>query len=272
MADQNGWIKIHRKMLEWEWYSDSNVKAVFLHLLLTANREPKRWQGIEVKRGQVVTGRNKLSKTLNISEQTIRTCINKLKSTNEITIKSTNRFTIITIINFDTYQSTTQPTNQQNDQQANQQLTNNQPTTNQQLTTNKKLRSKEGEEDKNTGKKKTKRKKSSQRENGALCRAVVEYLNQKTGKRYNPSATKTKALIKARESEGFTFGEFKRAIDNKVTTWTGTKWEKFLRPETLFSPKLDGYVNENPASQLMSDKERQSQLAGEIFLAEVEGE
>ncbi len=139
-SPKTGWIKIHRKMQEWEWYDDSDTKALFLHLLLTANREDGVWHGIKVKRGQVVTGRKMLAEMLGISEQKIRTCIKRLKSTNEITSKSTNKFTIITLINYDTYQKKEKGSNQQINQDSNQQSTSNQPAINQQSTTNKKLK------------------------------------------------------------------------------------------------------------------------------------
>ena len=100
----NGWIKLHRKFLTWEWYQNSHMVHLFIHLLLNANHEPCRWQGIEVQRGQLVTGRKKLSDQTGISEQSVRTCLNYLKSTNEIASKSTNKFSIITICNYDSYQ------------------------------------------------------------------------------------------------------------------------------------------------------------------------
>jgi hypothetical protein len=125
-----GWIKLHRKFIEWGWYKTPYMTQLFIHLLLIANRESKMWQGVEVKRGQIITGRKKISEDTGISEQTIRTCFERLKSTNELTIKSTNKFSIITITNYDNYQNTTDKINQQINQDANQQSTNNQPTTN----------------------------------------------------------------------------------------------------------------------------------------------
>jgi len=57
----SGFIKLHRKIIEWEWYDDINTKCLFLHLLLTCNFEDKKWRGIDIKRGQIVTGRNRLA-------------------------------------------------------------------------------------------------------------------------------------------------------------------------------------------------------------------
>ena len=127
----NSFIKLYRGMLEWEWFRDSKMVHLYIHLLLKANFVDGRFQGHEVKRGQLITGRNALSKDTGISTQSIRTCLDKLKSTNEITIKSTNDFSLITIVKYDIYQcfdktSTSKSTNQ---------LTNEQPASNQQVTT-----------------------------------------------------------------------------------------------------------------------------------------
>ena len=131
--DNSGYIKLHRSMLSWEWYSDNNVKSVFLHLLLTANYEPKRWQGRVIERGELITSRGHLAAECGLSVQQTRTALKKLQSTGEIVIKSTSQFTLITICNYANYQDRTndeQPTN-------NQQSTSNQPANNQQITTTK---------------------------------------------------------------------------------------------------------------------------------------
>ncbi len=98
-----GWIKLHRKLTKWEWYQDGNTTRLFLHLLLMANHQDGRWQGIEVKRGQHITGRKRLAKDLKLSEKKIRTSLNKLKTANEVTIESTSMYSIVTITNYNTY-------------------------------------------------------------------------------------------------------------------------------------------------------------------------
>jgi hypothetical protein len=130
----NGWIKLHRQFQKWEWYADSHTVHLFVHLLLSANHEEGRWKGITIKRGQFVTGRKQLHSQTHISEQTLRTCLERLKSTNEITIQVTNRFSVITITNYEKYQQSDFEVTSKSTSQ----LTNNQPATNQQLTTNKK--------------------------------------------------------------------------------------------------------------------------------------
>ena len=119
----NGYIKLHRQLLDWGWYKDQNTKAVFLHLLMTASYKDNVFNGYHIKPGQVVCGRKQLAHDLGLSESTIRTSLKHLISTNEITIKSTNRFSIITIENWGKYQLNDVEINQQINQQPNHQLT-----------------------------------------------------------------------------------------------------------------------------------------------------
>lgn len=140
----DGFIKLHRGLLEWGWYKDANTMRVFMDILLNANYHDGEYMGHPIKAGQCVIGRKALSERLGISEQSVRTALSHLKSTGEITIKTTNKFSVATVENWAKYQIGESETNQQINQQTNQQLTNNQPTTNQQLTTSKKGRREEG--------------------------------------------------------------------------------------------------------------------------------
>lgn len=100
----DGWIKLHRSLLDWDWYSDINTKILFIHLLLKANFEEKSWRGIIINRGELFTSINHLSIELGISEKQIRNSLKKLKSTNEIDIKGASNGTMITICKYDYYQ------------------------------------------------------------------------------------------------------------------------------------------------------------------------
>ena len=121
----NGFVKIHRQMVEWGWYDDPNTKALFLHLLLTATYKDAEYRGYKLKPGDVVVGFNALSKQLGMSVKQVRTAMAHLEQTGEITRKATNRFSIVTIANWELYQlEDEQPTN--NQQTTNKQLTNNQ--------------------------------------------------------------------------------------------------------------------------------------------------
>lgn len=74
---------------------------------------------------------------------------------------------------------------------------------------------------------------------------IIEYLNSKSGKNYRTSGAKTQDLINARLNEGFTLEDFYKVIDIKVAEWKGNDMDKFLRPETLFSNKFEGYLNQD---------------------------
>lgn len=104
MQELNGYIKLYRKLVQWGWYQDNVVKSLFLHFLLTASFKDFEWMGYHLKAGQIVTGRQRLAKELGFTEQQIRTGIKKLESTKEITSKTTNKYTIITVMNWEDYQ------------------------------------------------------------------------------------------------------------------------------------------------------------------------
>ena len=99
-----GWIKLHRQLVHWEWYQDSVVKAVFIHLLLCACHSSKSIRGIELKPGMVLTSLYRLSGDLGLSAMQIRTALKKLEETGEITKQSTHKYSLITVNNFAQYQ------------------------------------------------------------------------------------------------------------------------------------------------------------------------
>lgn len=129
------WIKIHNKLLDWEWASCPETMALWIHILLRANYEDKRWQGITIPRGSFVTSVDNLASTTGLSAQQVRTSLKRLISTSEITSKSTNRFTIITVCKYDSYQLNEESINKQNNKPNNNQATNEQQTDNKQITT-----------------------------------------------------------------------------------------------------------------------------------------
>ena len=101
----SGWIKLHRQLLKWEWWEDHNTTRLFVYFLLEANHAPKKWKGVVIDSGQFVTSIRRITKETGLSMQQTRTSINKLKSTHEITHKSTSKYTVISICNWDIYQN-----------------------------------------------------------------------------------------------------------------------------------------------------------------------
>lgn len=140
-----GYVKIHRRMLGWEWYTDANVMRVFLHCLLNASFQAHQWRGVTIERGQFITSVAALAGELELTPMQVRTALGKLQSTNEITITATNKNSVITICNYGDYQDDTdgqQQTEQQTGKRAN-----NKQTTNKQQTNN--IRREEGNNDNN---------------------------------------------------------------------------------------------------------------------------
>jgi hypothetical protein len=99
-----GHILLHRKIVDWEWYSDANTMRLFVHLLITANWEPKKWKGIPVNRGQRITSLGKLAEELNLSVKQIRVSLAKLNRAGDVASRGASNFTTITLINYDLYQ------------------------------------------------------------------------------------------------------------------------------------------------------------------------
>ena len=103
-----GWIKLHRKLIEWEWYSDHNTKALFIHCLLKANIKDKTWRGINIKKGQFFTSFSNLAFELDMSVKKIRNAVSKLEKTGEIKHEGASNGTKITVCNYGTYQWSTE--------------------------------------------------------------------------------------------------------------------------------------------------------------------
>lgn len=124
-------VKVYRKFMEWEWYTDVNTKTLFLHCLLRANWKPGRWKGINYNAGEFITSLPSLAEESGLSIQQVRTSLDKLISTGEITSKVTDSVTgkkltknrIITINNWNSYQGDNSQTNSQNNSQTNRKAT-----------------------------------------------------------------------------------------------------------------------------------------------------
>jgi len=206
-----GFVKLHRQFLNWEWYDDINTKVLFLHLLLKANFKDKNWQGIEIKRGQLLTSVQHLAIETQLSVQQVRTSLDKLASTQEINKQTTSRYTLVGLVNYNEYQTN------------NKQITNKQQTDNKRITTTKEVLTEQ------------------EREEG---KEIIDYLNLKTGKNFRTSES-NKKLINARLNEKYNLEDFKKVIDIKSQEWLETEMSKFLRPSTLFrGSNFENYINQ----------------------------
>ena len=101
----NGFIKIHRSLLEWEWWDDKNTFRLFMTILLLANWKDKRWHGKVIPRGSFWTSLESLSKKSGLTLKQTRTSLNKLIATGEVASKGANDGRLITVVKYDFYQS-----------------------------------------------------------------------------------------------------------------------------------------------------------------------
>lgn len=122
----DGWVKLHRQLIERGWLKNPKLLTFWIYCLLKATHEPFKakvgFQEVQLEAGQFIFGLRKASEESFLSIQTIRTCLDTLKRWGNITLKSTNKFSVISIINWESYQCA--------DFENNKPLTNKQQTTN----------------------------------------------------------------------------------------------------------------------------------------------
>lgn len=121
----SGYVKLHRSLKEWEWYSDEAATRLFIHLLIEVNWKPGRWRGVDIPAGSMVTSLEKMAASLCWDRSKLRRTLDKLKSTGEVNIKTTNHWTLVTVGNWAKYQED----DKQTDQPKRQQTTDHRPTT-----------------------------------------------------------------------------------------------------------------------------------------------
>lgn len=105
MHNLAGYISLYRKMMDWEWYCNIPAKVLYIHLLLKSNYKDNSWEGIEIRRGQCISSVSKLAKETGLTDSQVKTALKNLQKTKEIEIATiANRYTMITICKYDTYQ------------------------------------------------------------------------------------------------------------------------------------------------------------------------
>lgn len=125
-----GFVAFPRGLTAWEWYDDHNTCRLFFHLMLTVNWEPKNWHGIVIEAGSRVASIQVLADETGLTVQNIRTSIKRLKSTGYLTIKTTNKYSVLSLENWKEISGANKLSNKQstgNQQAANNQLTTTKP-------------------------------------------------------------------------------------------------------------------------------------------------
>ena len=230
----NNDVLINRKILGWEWYKDVNTYKLFTHLIYKANYEDSMYRGIKVLRGQIYTGLDLLKFETGLTMQQTRTAIKKLISTNDITSKTTNKYRLITVLNYNKYQLTNKQLNKQSNKQNKQSVTST-------LTASKEY--KEHKEYKEEDIKDTIVQ--------IPYKEIVDILNKKIDTNFSFNTTNTRTKIKARwnerlkdkKSPDVIFKEFILCINNAYEYWKKKNDFNFMRPKTLFNGDMENRVN-----------------------------
>ena len=104
MCTDNGYMKLFRKISEWEWYDDPVTFKVFLHFLITARWQDGSWHGIEIKRGEVLESLPSIALKNGLTVRNVRTAIHHLIDTNSVTIRKVGRCHIYKVSEYEKYQ------------------------------------------------------------------------------------------------------------------------------------------------------------------------
>lgn len=131
-----GWVKLHRNLKDWEWYDDINATRLLIHLLLSVNFEDKKWRGTLIKSGSMVLSWKSLSNDCGLSIQKCRTAMYKLKECGQVTIKSTSKYQVVTLLKWGKLQQDYSDVNKQ----INIDPTNKQQSNNNEITTTKEVK------------------------------------------------------------------------------------------------------------------------------------
>lgn len=230
-----GWIKLNRSIQEnWLWEEKPfDKKSAWIDLLLMANHKNNKFplgnEIIEVEQGSFITSEIKLMNRWGWSKTKLRNFLKLLESEKMITKVVDRKKTTISIVNYKVYQGS-----------EDQEKTTEKPQEDQEKTIEK------PQEDTNKNDNNEKNDK-----NNIMVAEIISYLNEKTGKNFKSGVAKNRDLIKARLKEGYSVEDFKKVIDIKVAEWLNDEnMSKFLRPETLFSNKFEGYLNQKPKQEV----------------------
>lgn len=220
-----GWIKVHRKILQWQWITSPNHVALMAAILLRANFKETKWRKITISPGQLLTGRKQLSIWTGLSEQQVRTTLRDLINSKEITSKSFSKFSVITITNWSKYQQDQGASTSR----APQQSTSNQPAINQQITTSKNA-------------KKVKKEKNINNHDPFLD--WLKTFQEITGRK-NGDTKDARRFVAKLDQQGFTLEDCSLVCKSKFMEWgQDEKMSKYVNTSTLFGNKFERYLDD----------------------------
>lgn len=258
--ENQGFIKVYRKMLKWEWFTEPNTSHLFMYLLLSANYTPQKWHGNVIQRGQLLTNLKDIQKDTGISLQSVRTCLKRLVKTKEITVEPTNKYSIITVCNYDNYQC--MPDADDNQLTSNEQANIIQQTSTEQSANTQSTLYKEY----NKNIKKEKKEKNTDKANALyaisglseskILNTTMEYFNSsidknKSGMRKIRSISNDRRRLTLARYKEYGIDGIKQMIDNATTSeflgnpsdkWHGADFNWLMKPNN-FPKVLEGKYN-----------------------------
>lgn len=255
-----GAIWIHRDITDhWLWKKSKpfSVGQAWIDLLLLANHKNNktvfRGEIITIERGCMIRSERDLSSRWGWSQSAVHRFLNLLEVDQMIVKKVNQKANHITICNYDKWQVI----------RINHESIMNQSRINPEsiLTLNNNDNNENNE----------KEEKICIPQNGTPPYSeIIAYLNEKTKQAYRASSKKSQICIHARWKDGFLVDDFKYVVDIKVSEWAGTEFEKFLRPETLFGPKMENYRNQKFGKAPLSRAGMKTAQAAMQWLSEQE--
>lgn len=235
-----GWIALHRSIQNhWIW-SDPEKLKWWIDLILLANHQPNEImlnsEVVTIERGERHTSEIILANRWGVSRNTVRKFLRVLEKENMIKVKKSRQSgTTYKVLNYNVYQGKYDIKKQNAEHRKNNGVNN-------KININ------------NNG-----NNRNNDNKNNIPYKDIIDYLNKKASRNYKHTTAKNKNIIKARWEEGFSLNDFKKVIDIKVTEWKNNEMSKYLRPETLFGPKFDSYLNQESIEYNKTD-ERYSNL------------
>lgn len=241
---EQGYIKLFRQIVDWEWYDDIPTCRLFIHLLLKVNHADRNWQGKKIERGSCITSLASLSTETNLTVKQIRRALSNLSKTGEIEKIGANQNTLIIVLKYVDFQG---PTSVEGKQKANggqtkdMQKTNEGQTKGKQRATNNNVKNIKNDKNNNN----LYCSSDEELEMNQIIRTIVEILNIETEKEFSPDAKLTRKLIQDKLNAGYSLADFKCVIEKKCDAWKSDPVMKsYLKPSILFGNKFDEYLNE----------------------------
>lgn len=241
---EQGYIKLFRQIVDWEWYDDIPTCRLFIHLLLKVNHADRNWQGKKIERGSCITSLASLSTETNLTVKQIRRALSNLSKTGEIEKIGANQNTLIIVLKYAYFQG---PTSVEGKQKANgwqtkdMQKTNEGQTKGKQRATNNNVKNIKNDKNNNN----LYCSSDEELEMNQIIRTIVEILNIETDKEFSPDAKLTRKLIQDKLNAGYSLADFKCVIEKKCDAWKSDPVMKsYLKPSILFGNKFDEYLNE----------------------------